>query len=122
MSQDVCPFNVKFASALREPAFAPRQALGGKDARTLARNLLALSPPEFSAAFRGSPMKCARRRGLNRNVAVVPGNIGTADADVLARALDDPDPLVREHATLALERIDNRAEGAMRGARTRNPR
>ena len=36
--QDVCPFNVKFAQALREPAFAPREALGTKDARTLARD------------------------------------------------------------------------------------
>jgi len=36
-SQDVCPWNRPFASEHREPAFAPREALAGRDARTLAR-------------------------------------------------------------------------------------
>jgi len=36
---------------------------------------------------------------LKRNAAVVLGNAGTADdADVLTRALDDPEPHVRERA------------------------
>src|ERR687890_631784 len=106
MSQTCCPFNVKFAQELKEPAFAPRVALAGKDARTLARELLAMTQEEFSAAFKGSPMKRAKQRGLKRNAAVVLGNVGTADdADVLTRALDDPEPLVREHAAWALERI-----------------
>jgi epoxyqueuosine reductase len=39
--QDVCPWNVKFAAALPEASpFAPREALGARDARTLARELL----------------------------------------------------------------------------------
>ena len=106
VSQDVCPYNVKFAQELRESAFAPREVLRGRDARTLARDLLAMTQEEFSAAFRGSPMKRARLRGLKRNAAVVLGNVGTADdADVLTRALDDVEPLVREHASWALERL-----------------
>ena len=49
--------------------------------RRLARGLLALTQEEFSAAFRGSPMKRAKLRGLTRNAAVVLGNVGTpADA------------------------------------------
>jgi hypothetical protein len=36
-SQHRCPFNVKFSSELREPAFAPREALGAKDAWALAQ-------------------------------------------------------------------------------------
>jgi epoxyqueuosine reductase len=97
---------VRFARELTEPAFAPRAALAGKDARTLARDLLEMSQVEFSATFKGSPTKRAKLRGLKRNAAVVLGNVGTTeDTDVLARALDDPDPLVREHAAWALGRL-----------------
>ena len=107
VSQDVCPFNVKFAQELREPAFAAREALAGRDARSLAREILGMTQEEFSAAFRGSPMKRAKLRGLKRNAAVVLGNGGTADdVDVLTRALDDEEPLVREHAVWALGRLD----------------
>ena len=104
--QEVCPWNVRFAQELRVPEFAPREVLAGKDARTLARELLARTREEFSAAFKGSPMKRAKLRGLKRNAAVVLGNIGNPDdVDVLTRALDDPEPLVGEHAAGALERI-----------------
>ena len=108
--QDVCPWNEKFATALADGSpFAARRALGGKDARTLARELLAMTPEEFSSEFRGSPMKRAKLRGLKRNAAVVLGNIGnTEDADVLTRALGDAEALVREHAAWALERIRTR--------------
>src|SRR5687768_15704755 len=84
VSQDVCPFNVKFARELREPAFPPREALAGKDARQLERELLGMSQSDFSAAFKRSPMKRAKLRGLKRNAAVVLGNVGAAaDVDVL---------------------------------------
>ena len=79
ISQDVCPFNVKFAQALKVPEFAPREFFAAKDARTLARKLLAMTQEEFSAAFRGSPMKRAKLQGMKRNAAVVHGNIGTSD-------------------------------------------
>ncbi len=103
--QDVCPYNVKFAQELREPAFAPRAFAEG-DARSIATALLAMDDDAFRAAFRNSPMKRARRRGLARNAAVVLGNIGDErDVPALARASDDPDPLVREHAAWALEQI-----------------
>ena len=72
--QEVCPFNIKFAQELKVPEFAPRAAIAGKDARTLARELLAMSQEEFSAAFKGSPMKRAKLGGLKRNAAVVLGN------------------------------------------------
>src|SRR5581483_6973592 len=83
--------------------FAAREAVAGKDARTLAREILAMGEEEFRAAFRGSPMKRAKLRGLKRNAAVVLGNVRTAeDAGVLRGALEDPDPLVREHTAWAL--------------------
>ena len=107
MSQDVCPYNVKFARALpSDSPFAPREVLAGKDARTLTRELLGMTQAEFSAAFKGSPMKRAKLRGVKRNAAVVLGNVGTTeDVDVLTRALDDSEPLVREHVAWALERL-----------------
>ena len=106
--QSVCPWNVRFAQALEEPAFAAREALAGRDARTLARELLAMTQDEFSAAFKGSPMKRAKLRGLKRNAAVVLGNAGAPeDVDVLTRALDD-EPLVCEHAAWALARLGSR--------------
>jgi epoxyqueuosine reductase len=107
--QDVCPWNGKFAHDLREGAFRARETIAGKDARALAFELLSMSPDEYSRAFEGSPMKRAKRRGLKRNAAVVLGNVGHGvDVGGLALALDDPEPLVREHAAWALERIAGR--------------
>jgi epoxyqueuosine reductase len=104
--QDVCPYNHKFARELSEPSFAARPAIAGKDASTLARELLAMSQPEFSAAFKGSPMKRAKLRGLKRNSAVVLGNVGDPSALLpLTAALSDEEPLVRAHAAWALEQI-----------------
>lgn len=59
VSRDVGPWTVRFARELEEPVFAPRDALAGKDARTLAREILGMTQKEFSAAFKRSPMKRA---------------------------------------------------------------
>jgi epoxyqueuosine reductase len=72
--QDVCPYNVKFARELREPAFSARAAIRDKDPETLARELLDMDDDEFRSAFARSPMKRAKRHGLARNAAVVLGN------------------------------------------------
>jgi epoxyqueuosine reductase len=69
--QEVCPYNVKFARELREPAFSTRAALRDKNATTLARQLLDIGEEEFREAFRKSPMKRAKRAGLARNAAIV---------------------------------------------------
>ena len=104
--QSVCPWNVKFSEELGEPAFGPRDAIARKSALELSRDLIAMDEEQFRSRFRNSPMKRAKRRGLARNAAVVLGNLGSPrDADVLARALEDPEPLVRDHAGWALERI-----------------
>ena len=106
--QEVCPWNARFARDVQVPEFAPREFLAGKDARQLARDLLATTQEEFSAAFKGSPMKRAKLRGLKRNAAVVLGNVGREeDVDVLTRALDDAEPFVLEHAAWALPRLDS---------------
>jgi epoxyqueuosine reductase len=112
----VCPYNHKFAKELSERAFAPRTAIAAKDAASLATELLAMSQPEFSAAFKGSSMKRAKLRGLKRNAAVVLGNIGDAAAvPALGAALSDAEPLVRTHAAWALGKIRSpEALGALR--------
>ena len=81
--------------------FAAREFIAGKDAVTLATDILTLD----QAAFRKSPVKRAKLRGLQRNAAVVLGNVGTTDdVDVLTRAQQDDEPLVHEHARWALAR------------------
>ena len=88
------------------PEFAPREVLAGKDARTLAHELLAMSRADFSAAYKGSPMKRVKRRGLARHAAVALGNVGTAeDVAALEAALRHDEPLVHEHAAWALARL-----------------
>jgi epoxyqueuosine reductase len=103
---------VRFANALPDDSpFAPREALAGNDARQLARELLAMSQEEFSTAFKGSPMKRTKLRGLKRNAAVVLGNVGAGDdVDVLTRALADEEPIVRAHAAWALAHLQRRTE------------
>jgi len=107
--QDVCPWNERFAPSLPDNSpFAAREALGDREPRALARDLLDMSAEQFRESFAGSPMKRAKLRGLKRNAAVVLGNIGSIDdAPALERALDD-EPLVAEHAAWALRRIRGR--------------
>lgn len=106
--QDVCPWNVRFSRDVREDAFRPRDVLDG-NAQAIARRILSMDDDSFRRDFKGSPMKRAKRRGLARNAATVLGNVGTTDdlATLLA-ALDDPEPLVAEHAAWALERIESK--------------
>ena len=56
---------------LPSPAFQPRPFL--KDIKDV-KDLLYLTQEEFSAAFKGSSVKRAKRRGLLRNaIAALPG-------------------------------------------------
>jgi epoxyqueuosine reductase len=105
--QEVCPWNVRFAPAEGDPAFAPRPGVSLPD---LCEEL-ALDQQAFSRKFKGSPVKRARRRGYLRNIAVVLGNSGDpAAVPALAAALQaDPEPLVRAHAAWALGRFDRAA-------------
>ena len=72
ISQSVCPWNRKFSQALAEDSpFRAREFIAGKDAVTLATDILPLDQETISAAFRKSPMKRAKLRGLQRSAAVV---------------------------------------------------
>ena len=100
--QTVCPWTQRFAGPSREPAFYPR-------AGQRAPNLLAwlkLDEASFRASFRDTAIWRARRAGLARNAAVVLGNWRDPDAiPALTQALSDPDHLVVEHVTWALEQL-----------------
>jgi len=71
---------------------------------------MALDPEAWESFTRGSAIRRAGRAGFARNVCVALGNWGSAEAvPVLARALADPDPLVRGHAAWALGRVGGAA-------------
>jgi len=71
--------------------------------------LLQLDQAGFKARFAGTPMLRTKRRGLLRNVCVALGNTGDASAlPALAKAAQDAEPLIAEHAAWAMERIGAR--------------
>ena len=72
----MCPWNGKFSQELADDSpFRAREFIAGKDAGTLARDILAVDQEAFSAAFRKSPMKRAKLAGLRRNAVVVLENM-----------------------------------------------
>ena len=104
--QEVCPWNHTFSKPSAEPAFAARPHIDGVDSVRLSRWLLTMSREEYTSAFRGSPMKRAKRRGLARNAAVALGNVGSADdVELLVASLEDEESLVRSHVAWALGAI-----------------
>ena len=98
--QDVCPVNRKAAYS-KEPAFRHR--------RFTSLDLVALlemTEGEFRDRFRNSPIKRAKRAGLQRNACVALGNRGDSAAiPALSSVLRHGEPLVRGHAAWALGRL-----------------
>jgi epoxyqueuosine reductase len=99
--QDVCPVNRK-ARLGRQPEFAWRSGFAAPELTPL----LELDDESFREKFRNSPVKRAKRTGLQRNVCVALGNIGDpAAAPALIATLEGAEPLVKRHAAWALGRI-----------------
>lgn len=82
---------MKFSQELADDSpFPAREFVAGKDAVTLATDMLALDQEAFSAAFWNSKLKRAKRSGRKRNAAVVHMNISTVnDAPSLPEAAKD---------------------------------
>lgn len=98
---DACPWN-RFAAASCDAQMQPKPGILDRPLR----DFLSLDERGFRDMFRGSPILRAKRRGFLRNVCVALGNTGTDDdLPSLHRVLDDPEELVREHATWAVAEI-----------------
>jgi epoxyqueuosine reductase len=105
LCQEACPINHRLA-----PAALPNTAVPAGHGPVPAPDLvelLEIDENEFAARFAGSAVARAGRSGLARNAAVALGNAGVvATAPALRRAAGgDPDPVVREAASWALERL-----------------
>ena len=102
---EACPWN-RFAQASHEAAFQARSATVG----LALRDYLAMTQEDFSRAFKGSPIKRTKRRGLLRNVCVALGNVGTSvDLPALEHAAATEEPLIAEHARWAIDQIRSRS-------------
>lgn len=99
--QEICPWNVKV-----QPGEEPRLRLPEKRRELDLAGLLLLGEGEWVERFQVSPMKRAKREGLQRNAAVVMGNRRDPRyVEPLANALAEGTPLVRRHAAWALGQI-----------------
>jgi epoxyqueuosine reductase len=99
--QEVCPWNGK-APPGTEPALQPRDDLMAINPA----ELLGLSEEQFRQRFRGTALVRAKRTGLLRNAAIVLGNRGDPAAlPALHQALGDSDPVVRQAAHWAIQKI-----------------
>jgi len=100
--QSICPW-------VRRNPVPPKEGFLRFDPDTCAPSLIdliRLDEAGFRERFRGTPVLRAKRRGFLRNVAVALGNWGDEAArPALEKAIGDPEPLIREHALWALERM-----------------
>jgi epoxyqueuosine reductase len=130
-SQEVCPWNERFAAEASEPGYAARgpgerpvgvEALPGEHGSTETHpgteapslvELMRMTRQDWDAFSRGSAIQRAGYEGFKRNVAVAMGNwLGGLELEpteeavaVLREALEDESELVREHAAWALSRV-----------------
>ncbi len=103
-----CPWN-RFAQEGRLLKSHARPDLGQMDLLAL----LDLDDAAFRARFAGTPILRTKRRGLLRNVCVALGNTANEKAlPALERAMNDPEPLIREHAAWAIAKIQARFAAA----------
>jgi epoxyqueuosine reductase len=97
--QDVCPWNTRAPETL-DARFT--SAVIGASLEELAD----LSPDEFRARFRNTPVWRAKYSGFIRNVAVAMGNSGAARyRRILERLAASDDSSIAEHARWALGRL-----------------
>jgi len=101
--QDVCPWNVRFASDPHDPDLTTGSLEESPDPVAL----LQMEVSGFQHRFGGTAVTRAGRQGLSRNAAVALGNRGApGDALALAECLTrEPDAVVRAHAAWALGAI-----------------
>jgi len=103
--QMVCPWN-RFTDKNGDSAFQFHADIS----IPVLTDELSLTPQAFNLKFKRSPVKRAKRRGYLRNIAIALGNTGGEDSiPALRQALEDSEPIVREHAKWAIGQINKRA-------------
>ena len=101
--QDVCPWNRK-APASDAEEFQPRAGLVNPALEWLAE----MSAEEFNRAFRGSPVRRAKRAGVRRNAVIAMGNSGERRfLPLLERLAGDGDEIVAESAAWAARKLNS---------------
>jgi len=118
--QDVCPVNRKAEPGKTAISGDFKQRPGFATPDLLA--LLELDQKTFSRIYKNSPVKRAKRIGLQRNACVALGNNGDSSAvQPLIKALKGSESLIRGHAAWALGKFaesgDCKALEALRSAR-----
>jgi len=99
--QDVCPWNRK-APATNAAEFQPRAGLVNPALDWLAE----MSAEEFRTAFRGSPVRRAKRSGLRRNTVIAMGNSRDRNfLPLLEKLAGDEDEVVSESAAWAIQKL-----------------
>lgn len=104
--QDVCPYVRRYS---RPTETKLGQSFYPPDVNRSAPKLidvLQMDRAAFDARFKDTAITRAKRRGLVRNACVAAGNWRSPEAlPILRRLLDDDEPLIREHAGWAIDRI-----------------
>ncbi len=99
--QTCCPWN-RFAKASQEIRLQDQNKILQKDLGYF----LQLSSAEFKKIFKDSPILRVKYEGFLRNCLIVAANIGAKQYLPLVRQrLQDPSPIIREHAVWALQEL-----------------
>ncbi|HET6369724.1 MAG TPA: tRNA epoxyqueuosine(34) reductase QueG [Nitrospiria bacterium] len=102
LCQEVCPYNWNPVETAEE-RLQSNHGIGSRLSGAF------LSSDQFKKKFAETPLSRAKRKGLLRNLAVALGNVGRwEDLRPLFMMLDDPEPLVREHAAWGILEIVRR--------------
>ncbi len=105
--QEVCPWNRRHGHEPDRPA--DERASPDLDALD-PLEILGMDEATFRATYSGTALMRARWDGMRRNACITLGNRGDRSAlPALERARADMDPLVRSHASWAIERIGRAA-------------
>ncbi|MGB6545306.1 MAG: tRNA epoxyqueuosine(34) reductase QueG [Candidatus Acidiferrales bacterium] len=110
--QDVCPWNHRAPIGVA-PEFQPRRVSDNSLVAPKLEFFLNLDESDFREAFRGSPVRRTKWRGLIRNACVAAGNTGLRPGDRhqaeivqrLKQLAASEDSVIAEHAQWALGRI-----------------
>lgn len=99
----VCPWH-RFAKQSSDLQLAGQSILHGRKLR----DLLCMTPQQFSELFAGSPIKRIKYATFMRNVCIVAGNSGDKQLVPLLEPLcHSQHPVLAEHASLALKRLQD---------------